>query len=51
MWPTGNARLKRWWEQTLEEPFVRRERVQVERVQVGYEKRRNDEGSFKVLKN
>ena len=51
MWPTGNARVKRWWERTLEELFARRERVQEERVQVGYEKRRNDEDSFKVLKN
>ena len=45
------ARVKRWWERTLEELFARRERVQAERVQVGYEKRRNDEDSFEALKN
>jgi len=40
------ARVKRWWERTLKELFARGERVQV-----GYEKRINDEDSFKVLKN
>jgi len=45
-WPAGNARVKRRLERTLEELFARRERVQV-----GYEKRRNDEDRFKILKN
>ena len=49
--PLVTQGVKRWWERTLEELFARRERVQVERVQVGYEKRRNDEDSFKALKN
>jgi len=51
VWPAGNARVKRWWERTLEEPFARGERVQEKRVQVGYEKLRNDEDSFRVLKS
>jgi len=38
--------VKRRWEQTLEELFARGERVQL-----GYERCRNDECSFKVLKS
>ena len=40
-----NARVKRWLERTLEKLFAGRERVQV-----GHEKRINDEDSFKISK-